>query len=445
MKTELNKTTTQQTTRQESKNIAQRPITPPHVVIIGAGFGGLEAAKALKKQPVKVTVIDRTNHHLFQPMLYQVASAGLSPGDISAPIRHVLRTSRQTDVVMGEVTSIDLQAQLVHLREGDQSIPYDSLIVATGASTNYFGHEDWARFAPGLKSLNDSLAIRRNVLLAFEAAERETDPEKRASLLMFVLVGAGPTGVELAGALAELVHTTFAHEFRRVRPGTARILLVGGPPRVLPHFPPSISKGVQRHLAKMGVEIRTGVHVTEIDEQGVMIGKERIKTRNITWTAGVKASPAGHWLEVPVDHAGRVNVQSDLTIPGHPNVFVIGDTARVTQQGQQLPGVAPVAMQEGRYVASVIADRIAGKNHTRPFHYVDKGTLATVGRGFGVVSIGPLRFTGLFAWFVWLFVHLFYVIGVPNRILVFLHYLWWYLTYQKQERIVLPEGDLPPV
>lgn len=437
--------TTQQTTLQTSESAAQKPATVPHVVIIGAGFGGLEAAKALGKQPVKVTVIDRTNHHLFQPMLYQVATAGLSPADISAPIRHVLRKQKNTEVLMGEVTGIDVQAQRVHLREGDQTIPYDYLIVATGASNNYFGHEDWAPIAPGLKSLNDSLAIRRQVLLAFEAAERETDAEKRTALLTFVLVGAGPTGVELAGALAELVCHAFARDFRHIRPATARILLVGGPPRVLPHFPASISRGVQRHLVKMGVELRTGVHVTEVDEHGVMIGKERVETKNVIWTAGVKASPAGHWLGAPVDHDGRVKVQPDLTVPGQANVFVIGDTALVTQQGKQLPGVAPVAMQEGRYVASVIADRIAGKDHPQPFHYVDKGTLATVGRGFGVVNIGPLRFTGTLAWFVWLFVHLLFLIGLPNRVIVFLQYAWTFLTYQKGERIIIPEGVLPPM
>lgn len=439
------KITTPQKTLQASENAAQKPATVPHVVIIGAGFGGLEAAKALRKQPIKITVIDRTNHHLFQPMLYQVATAGLSASDISAPVRHVLSKQKQTEVLMAEVTGIDVQAQLVHLKKAGQTVSYDYLIVAMGACNNYFGHEDWARLAPGLKSLNDGLDIRRKILLAFEAAEREPDQEKRQALLTFVLVGAGPTGVELAGALAELVRTTFAHDFRHIRPAAARILLVGGPPHVLPHFPAPIPGKVQRQLTKMGVEIRTGVHVTDIDENGVMIGEERVETKNVFWTAGVKASPAGRWLDAPIDHSGHVKVQPDLTVPGHANVFVIGDTALVTQQGKQLPGVAPVAMQEGRYVASVIADRVAGKDHPQPFHYVDKGTLATVGRGFGVVNVGPLRFTGLLAWFFWLFVHLLFLIGLPNRIVVFFQYLWWYLTYQKQERTILPEGSLPPV
>lgn len=437
--------TPSQSALQTSDNTAQKPTTVPHVVIIGAGFGGLEAAKALGKQPVKLTVIDRNNHHLFQPMLYQVATAGLSPADISAPIRHVLRKQEQTEVLMGEVTGIDVQEQRVHLRGDDQTIPYDYLIVATGASNNYFGHDDWVHIAPGLKSLNDSLDIRRKVLLAFEAAERETDPEKRRALLTFVLVGAGPTGVELAGALAELVRNAFAHDFRHIHPESARIILVGGPPRVLPHFPASISRRVQRHLSKMGVEIKTGVHVTEVDEQGVLIGKERVEAKNVIWTAGVKASPAGQWLGVPVDHDGRVKVQPDLAVPGHANVFVIGDTALVSQGGKHLPGVAPVAMQEGRYVASVIAERVAGKDDPPPFHYVDKGTLATVGRGFGVVNVGRLRFTGTIAWFFWLFVHLLFLIGLPNRLIVFLQYAWTYITYQKGERIVIPEGVLPPV
>lgn len=428
-----------------SEDKEQSPTTVPHVVIIGAGFGGLEAAKGLGKYPVQVTVIDRNTHHLFQPMLYQVATAGLSPADISAPIRHILRKHTNTEVLLGEVTGIDVQAQRVQLREGNRSMPYDYLIVATGASNNYFGHEGWGQIAPGLKSLNDSLDIRYKVLLAFEEAERETDPEQRKAQLTFVLVGGGPTGVELAGALAELVRNAFAGDFRHICPATARILLVQGPSRVLPHFPASLSRNVQQHLAKMGVELRTGVHVTDIDEHGVMLGKEHVETRCVIWTAGVKASPAGHWLSAPVDHDGRVKVQRDLTVPEHGNVFVIGDTALVTQMGKQLPGIAPVAIQEGKYAASVIADKVAGKAHARPFHYVDKGTLATVGRGFGVVNIGPLRFTGTLAWFVWLCVHLLFLIGLPNRVIVFLQYVWTYLTYQKGDRIILPESVLPPI
>lgn len=421
------------------------PTTTPRVVIIGAGFGGLEAAKSLDKHPVQVTIIDRHNHHVFQPMLYQVATAGLSPADIAAPVRHIFKKQKNVAVLMAEVTGIDVQEQRVHLREDDQTVPYDYLIVATGATNNYFKHEEWQHFAPGLKSLNDGLDIRRKVLLAFEAAERESDAEKRKALLTFVLVGGGPTGVELAGALAELVRNAFAGDFRHIHPQSARIILVQGPARVLPHFPAAIARKVQRHLAQMGVELRTGVHVTAIDEGGVQIGKDRVETRNVIWTAGVKASPAGQWLNAPVDHDGRVKVQRDLTVPGHDTIFVIGDTALVTQKGKHLPGVAPVAIQEGRYAASVIADRVAGKVHPRPFRYFDKGTLATVGRAFGVVNIGPLRFTGTLAWFTWLFVHLLFLIGLPKRLQVFLQYAWTYLSFQKGDRIVLPEGTSPPV
>lgn len=419
--------------------------TQSHIVIIGAGFGGLQAAKELGDQPVQITVIDRNNHHLFQPMLYQVATAGLAPADIAAPIRHALSKQKNTEVLMGEVTGIDVEQQQVHLRGTDQTIPYDYLIMATGASNNYFGHDDWQQLAPGLKSLNDSLEIRRKVLLAFEAAEREQDSEKRQAQLTFVLVGAGPTGVELAGAMAELVRNAFQGDFRHIRPDAARIILVEGEKRVMPHFPASITRKVQNKLKQMGVELRMGVHVKELDEHGVMIGDERVEARNVIWTAGVKGSPAGKWLGAPVDHDGRVKVQRDLTIPGHANVFVIGDTALAIQNRKPLPGVAPVAIQEGSYAAAVISDRITGKEHPQPFRYHDKGTLATVGRGFGVVNIGPLRFTGTLAWFTWLFVHLFFLIGVPSRVIVFLQYAWTYLTFQKGERIVIPEGVLPPI
>lgn len=423
----------------------QPVVASPHVVIIGAGFGGLQAAKGLGEQSVRVTIIDRNNHHLFQPMLYQVATAGLSPADISAPIRHVLKKQQNTEVLMGEVTGLDVQQQQVHLRGDDHTISYDYLIVATGASNNYFGHNEWQQIAPGLKSLNDSLLIRRKILLAFEAAERETDSEKRKAQLTFVLVGGGPTGVELAGAIAELVRNAFAGDFRHIRPEAARIILVEGESRVMPHFPASLTRKVQQKLKRMGVQLRTGVHVKEVDEHGVRIGDERVETENVIWTAGVKASPAGQWLGAPIDHDGRVKVQRDLTVPGHPNIFVIGDTALVIQNGKPLPGVAPVAIQEGTHAARAIAGMIAGAESTQPFHYRDKGTLATVGRGYGVVNIGLIRLTGTLAWFVWLFIHLFFLIGVPNRVIVFLQYAWTFLTFQKEERIILPEGVLPPV
>jgi NADH:ubiquinone reductase (H+-translocating) len=409
----------------------------PHVVIVGAGFGGLEAAKRLRKVPVKVTVIDRTNHHLFQPMLYQVATAGLSIEDISAPIRSILKRQHNTSVILDEVTGVDVQGQRV--LTADRSIPYDYVIVATGASSNYFGHDAWKPLAPGLKSLQEAMVIRRNILCAFEMAENEPDPEQRQALLTFVLVGGGPTGVELAGAIAELAHRALSCDFRQINPASARIILVQGEPRILPTFPASLTRKARKKLEQFGVEIRTGVHVTDVTADGVKIGDEYIAAKNVIWTAGVKASPAGAWLGTEVDHNGRVKVEPDLTVPGHPNIFVIGDTACVIQNGKPLPGLSPVALQEARYVAAVIADRVAGKAHPRPFRYFDKGTLATVGRSFAVVDIGPIRFTGLLAWLTWIAVHIFFLIGFRNRLLVLIQYAWAYFTYQQGARIILSE------
>jgi NADH dehydrogenase len=421
-----------------NENAQNKPATRSHVVVIGAGFGGLAAAKRLGKLPVEVTVIDHNNFHLFQPMLYQVATAGLSPADISAPIRHILREQRNTGVLMAEVTGVDMQEHQVHMH--DQSIHYDYLIVATGATSNYFGHEEWKPLAPGMKTLDEAIAVRRVVLSAFEAAEREPDEEKRQALLTFVLVGGGPTGVELAGSIAELTHKALLGDFQHVDPKRARIVLVEGESRIMPSFPPSLTDKATRKLKQMGVEIHTGVHVKDVKPDGVMIGNEHLAAENVIWTAGVKASPAAQWLHAPTDHDGRVKVQSDLTIPDHPNIFVIGDTALVIENGKKLPGLAPVAMQEGRYVASVIADRIAGKTTSQPFHYFNKGTMATVGRSFGVVDIGPLHFTGFFAWLTWLFVHILFLIGARNRILVFFQYAWSYFTFQRGTRVILP-GD----
>lgn len=409
----------------------------PRVVIAGAGFGGLEAAKALRHVPVQVTVIDRWNHHLFQPMLYQVATAGLSIEDIAAPLRRIFHRQANTSVLMAEVAGVDLQGQRVLTT--DQAVPYDYLILATGASSNYFGHEEWKRLAPGLKSLQDAMVLRRQILGAFEAAENETDPELRRARLTFVLVGGGPTGVELAGAIAELAHRALAHDFQRIHPASTRIILVEGEPRIIPTFPARLTRKARHKLEQFGVELRTGVHVTAITADGVMIGSEYLPAKNVIWTAGVRASPAGAWLGAAVDHAGRVKVEPDLTVPGHPSIFVIGDTARVLQKGKPLPGLSPVAMQEGRYVAKVIADRVAGKTERRPFHYRDKGTLATVGRSFAVVDIGPLRFTGLLAWLTWIVVHIFYLIGFRNRLLVLIQYAWAYVTFQPGARIILPE------
>jgi NADH dehydrogenase len=425
-----------QTTEDDQKKSTE---TKPRVVIVGAGFGGLEAAKRLGNAPVRVRVIDRTNYHLFQPMLYQVATAGLSPEDISAPIRTILHKQHHTEVLMDEVIGVDVQGQRVLLP--DQAIPYDYLLLATGASSNYFGHPDWKLLAPSLKSLQDAMVMRRNILCAFEVAEKETDPETRQALLTFVLVGGGPTGVELAGAIAELAHRALARDFRRINPASARIILIEGEPRILPTFPASLTRKARQKLQQLGVEVRTGVHVTNVSSSGVMIGDEYLAAKTVIWTAGVKASPAGEWLGAEVDQHGRVKVESDLTVADHPNIFVIGDTARVMQNGKLLPGLSPVAMQEGRYVAQVIADRVARKGQSRPFRYVDKGTLATVGRSFAVADIGPLHFSGFLAWLTWIAVHLFFLIGFRNRLIVLIQYAWAYVTFQPGAQIILPEDS----
>lgn len=431
--------TTHVSTRDTTAEQQMTPRTRPHVVIIVAGFGGVQAAKALGKHAVEVTVIDRNNFHLYQPMLYQVATAGLSPADIAIPIRSMLRKQQNTDVLMATVTGIDTQAQQVLLGDG-YGMYYDYLIIATGASSNYFGHQEWQQFAPGLKSISDAITVRRIVLSAFEAAEREPDEEKRQALLTFVLVGGGPTGVELAGAMAELAHQALRGNFRHIDPNMTRIVLVEGESRVMPSFPVALTSKVQRKLQQLGVELKLGVHVKQVSQKGVEIGDEHLETENIIWTAGVEASPAGTWLHAAVDRDGRVKVQSDLSVPGHPTIFVLGDTALALQNGKKLPGLAPVAMQQGKYVATVIADRAAGRGHPKRFRYVDKGTLATVGRSFGVVEIGPIRFTGFFAWLTWLFVHIFFLISFRNRISVFFQYAWSYFTFQRDARIILP-GD----
>ncbi len=417
----------------------------PRVVIIGAGFGGLQAAKSLAHVPVKVTLIDRNNHHLFQPMLYQVATSGLSPADIATPIRETLSKQENVEVLMATVQGVDIQEQRV-LLEQEQWVPYDYLIVATGATSNYFGHDEWAKLAPGLKNLDEAMMVRDRVLLAFEAAEREPDEEKRKALMTFVLVGGGPTGVELAGSIAELAHKSFSRNFRHIHPSDARIILVEGKSRMMPSFPTSLTNKAQKQLQRLGVELRNGVHVEEIDEHGVAIGKDkdRVDAETVIWTAGVKASPAGQWLHAEVDHDGRVKVQSDMTIPGHSNIFVIGDTALAMQKGKPLPGLAPVALQEAKYVASVIEDKLQGKERKGAFHYFNKGTMATVGRAFGVVDIGFIRFTGLMGWLAWLFVHILLLLGVQNRLVVFLRYMWSYITYQRAARVILPEHTTHP-
>jgi NADH:ubiquinone reductase (H+-translocating) len=408
--------------------------TPPRVVIVGAGFGGLRAARALGDTPVQVTVIDRNNYHLFQPLLYQVATASLSPADITAPIRHVLRKQKNTEVLMGEVTGVDMQQQRVLM--GDQMIPYDYLILATGARDSYFGHNEWAQFAPGLKSIQQATGLRSQILRAFEQAEEEPDEEKRRALLTFVLVGAGPTGVEMAGAIAGLAHQTLKGEFHHINPTDTRIILVEALPRILLAFPERLAGKAKKALNHMGVEVRTNSPVENVTDEGVIIGGKLLPAKTVIWTAGVAASPAGAWLGVETDRAGRVIVSSDVSVPGHPNVFVIGDTAHFDQNGKPLPGVAPVAIQQGEYVAKVIADRVAGKEHSKPFHYFDKGNMATIGRLHGIVSIGKLQFAGVLAWFLWLVLHLYFLIGFRNRLIVMLLWFWNYTTLQPGARLI---------
>ena len=415
------------------------PVELPRVVIVGAGFGGLRAARALRNAPVQVTVIDRQNHHLFQPLLYWVATAGLSPADICSPIRGILRNQKNAEVFMEEVTGVDVQEQRVLM--GERSVPYDYLVLATGAHDNYFGHPEWEKFAPGLKTIEDARALRREILLAFEAAEIETDPEKVKALLTFVLVGAGPTGVEMAGAIAELAHKALASDFRHIDTRMTRIILIEAGPRILAAFSESLAQKTQKKLISMGVEVRTGTPVTDLDEHGVVIDGEHINASTIIWGAGVSASSAGKWLGAEVDRAGRVKVSSDLSVPGHPNVFVIGDTASTIQNEKPLPGVAQVAMQGGRYVASVITHRVAGKELNNPFHYLDKGNLATVGRSYAIIDIGNIRLTGFFAWLMWLAVHIYFLIGFRNRLVAIFQWAWTYFTYSRGARLITFENE----
>jgi NADH dehydrogenase len=411
-----------------------RTAVKPRVVIVGAGFGGLRAARALRDVPVQVTVIDRNNYHLFQPLLYQVATASLSPADITAPIRHVLRKQKNTEVLMGEVTGVDVEGQRVFM--GEQTVPYDYLILATGARDSYFGHNAWAQFAPGLKSIRQATELRSQILRAFELAEQEPDEEKRRALLTFVLVGAGPTGVEMAGAIAGLAHQTLVSEFQHINPAEARIILVEALPRILLAFPEGLARKAKKALNHLGVEVRTNSPVEDVNENGVVIGGKLLPAKTVIWTAGVAASPAGAWLGAETDRSGRVLVSSDVSVPGHPNIFVIGDTAHFEQNGKPLPGVAPVAIQQGNYVAQVIAARVTGKEHNRPFHYFDKGNMATIGRLHGIVSIGRLQFAGVIAWFMWLVLHLFFLIGFRNRLIVMLLWFWNYTTLQPGARLI---------
>ena len=411
----------------------------PQVVIVGAGFGGLYAARALKRADVRVTVIDRRNHHLFQPLLYQVATAGLSPGDIAYPIRAVLRRQKNARVLLEEAVAIDIAARKVRLRGGE--IPYDYLILATGAQHSYFGHNDWEPWAPGLKSLEDALEIRRRILLAFERAEREPDESRRKALLTFVMVGGGPTGVELAGAIAEISRHVMAQDFRVIDPRQARIILVEAGPRILPAYPESLSAKAEASLEKMGVEVLTKSLVTSVLPEAVRIGDQQIQPVTTVWAAGVQASPLARSLGVPLDRAGRVLVQPDLTIPGHPEVFVIGDLAAFLHQGgKPLPGVAPVAIQQGRHAARNIVRACQGKP-LEPFHYLDKGSLATIGRAAAVADFGRIKLSGFFAWLAWLLVHIFFLIGFRNRFVVMIDWAWAYFAYHRAARLITGDID----
>jgi NADH dehydrogenase len=406
----------------------------PRVVIIGGGFGGLNAAKRLKRTNVAVTILDRRNHHLFQPLLYQVAAAALNPSDIAMPIRHILRGQENAEVLLAEARAVDVGARSVLLVDGDD-LAYDYLIIATGATHSYFGNDRWARVAPGLKTIEDALLIRRRVLLAYEYAERLPDAEAQRRWLNFVIVGGGPTGVELAGALAEISRQTLERDFRHIDPKNARIILVEGAPRLLPTYPEDLSEAAKRQLINLGVEVRTNAKVTDIDSAGVVIGSEHIKARTVLWAAGVAASPLARSLGVPLDRAGRVIVEQDLSIPGHREVFVIGDLAAAQSGGKPVPGIAPAAIQEGKYAAENIARDLQGQARV-PFHYRDKGSLATIGRAAAVGVVGRLRLKGLVAWLAWLLVHIFYLIGFRNRVLVLLEWAWSYLTAERGARLI---------
>jgi NADH dehydrogenase len=416
----------------------------PHLVVVGGGFGGLWATRALRSAALRITLVDRGNHHLFQPLLYQVATAGLSAPDIAAPLRHILERQRNVTVLMDEAVAIDADARSLQLREGGR-LDYDYLLLATGATHAYFGHDDWAPHAPGLKTLDDALRIRRHILSAFEKAESEPDAGRRRALLTFAIVGGGPTGVELAGTLAEIARHTLKREFRRIDPRDARVLLLEAGPRVLATFPAALSAKAQRQLERLGVEVRAGVPVTHIDGESVTLGDasaggSRIATHTVLWAAGVAASPLARSLGVSLDRAGRVAVADDLSLPGHPELFIAGDLATIQCNGKAVPGVAPAAKQMGKHVAAAIRARLAGKA-TAPFRYRDWGNLATIGRRAAVVDLGRLRFSGFPAWGFWLAAHIFFLIGFRNRLVVLLDWAVAYWTHQRNARIILGNDD----
>ena len=412
----------------------------PRIIIVGGGFGGLAAAKALKHTPAQIILIDRANHHLFQPLLYQVATAALTPSQIATPIRSILRKQKNVTVVLGEVTGVDKERKSVLVSTVDRErvpVAYDYLILATGATHSYFGHNEFEEFAPGLKSLADAVSARNRILQAFEQAEAEDDPSRYRDLLTFILVGAGPTGVEMASALAILVRTTLKSDFRRIDPTSARIVLVDMAPRVLPPFSEDLSEAAKRRLEDLGVEVRLGHSVDQIDDDGIVVAGERIASKTVIWTAGVAPSPAGKWLKVETDRAGRVRVQKDVTVPGHPEIFVVGDTASFEENGKPLPGVAQVAMQQGRYAGKVIHSRVTGKTPPGPFSYFDKGNMAVVGKGFAVLESHKVRVSGFGAWLAWAAIHLQFLATSSLRLTVFLQWVWTYITGQRGSRLIV--------
>jgi NADH:ubiquinone reductase (H+-translocating) len=419
------------------------------VVILGGGFGGLGAAHTLKNAPLEVTLLDRCNYHLFQPLLYQVATGSLSPANIAAPLRQILRRQKNTKVLFAEAVDIDASNRRVILSDGD--VPYDTLIVATGSTHQYFGHDEWEKFAPGLKTVEDATAMRRRILLAFEAAEREPDPAKLKAWMTFVIVGGGPTGAELAGALGEIAHDTLTHDFRDIDPRRTQIILVEGTDRALPSYPPKLSEAARKMLVRLGVTVRTGAMVIDVKADSVTIREgdrtESIATRTVLWAAGVLASPLGIILAkkagAPVDKFGRVLVNPDLSVSGHPEIFVVGDLANFSHQtGKPLPGVAQPAIQQGRYVGKVIRARLQNKK-LPPFHYLDKGNLATIGRGAAVADLNWLQISGLPAWLIWIFIHLLYIVQFQNRLLVLLQWAWLYITFDRSARLITGENPFP--
>ena len=416
----------------------------PHVVIVGGGFGGLTAARAFRHAPVRVTLVDRSNHHLFQPLLYQVATAGLSSSQIASPIRFILRRQKNVQVLLAEVTDIDLKTRTIKMREHESvAMSYDYVILATGVQTNYFGNDPWAPYALGVKSLDDAHEIRRRVLLAFEEAERESALARREQLLTFVVIGGGPTGVEMAGALSELARFALAHDFKAIDPKATRVVLLEMSDRILSTFSPKLSEKAVKQLGELGVHVRTGTRVTGIDAGGVRLDNEYIPAALVVWGAGVRATPLTQGLGVPLDRYGRIIVEPDCSIPGHAEAFAIGDTAAfLHQSGQPLPGVSPVALQQARYTARTIVRAVRGQAREAAFHYVDKGSMATIGRSRAIAERGRLKLSGLLAWWAWLVVHLFFLIGFRNRLGVLCDWTYSYLTCQRGERLITAERKL---